>query len=324
MTKCMEKNYMIEKLLRKMIAVVITAAIMIPLMMPQVFAASSITISCKDEIKGGDTFTVAVTIGGGDVGRVDAQLTYDTDMMSYISGGSSSGNTGYVQLKDAGTSGGIVFNLEFQAVKEGNAMLDVSINEIYDLDEQEMETSSASKSISIKGNADEAVLITETAEDEETSGDSDAQDAVVLQGVDEKQGPDITMIAIIVAAVLLILIIIVSIALKKSKKPKKIKAAGTAAAVEVNDEPVDIDDPESGNRYEENLEEPNPLRDYKNPYEVDKELEEELKRRREEIRQRRYEQRMAAREYAKAQTQIWDEWTLDDNDKRDTDDIEKW
>lgn len=322
MIKCMKNNYIIKK----MIAVVVAAAIMIPLMMPQVFAASTITISSKDEIKGGDTFTVSVTIGGGDVGRVDAQLTYDTDMLSYISGGSSSGNTGYVQLKDAGTSGGIVFNLEFQAVKAGNAILDVSINEIYDLDEQEMETASASKSISIKGNADEAVLITETAEEEEeTSDDSAAQDPVVLQGVDEKQEPDITMIAIIVAAVLLLLIIIVSIALKKSKKPKKVKAAAAVSDSEdISDEPVDIDDPESGDRYEENLEGPNPLKDYKNPYEVDKELEEGLKRRREEIRQQRYEQRMAAREYAKAQTQMWDEWTLDDDGRKDSDDIEKW
>lgn len=317
---------MTKNVLRKMIAFVIAAAFFLPMMIPQVFAASTVNISTKDTIQGGETFVVTVSFGNGDISRIDAYMEYDTDMLKYISGGTSEGNTGYIQLKKAGTDGSVVFNIEFQAITEGNAILDVDVNEIYNFDEQPMEKPSASKSITIEGNAAAEEIVETTVSDEETAETVDpAQDPVVLQGVDEKQGPDITMIAIIVAAVLLLLIIIVSIALKKSKKPKKVKvASAVSASEEISDEPVDIDDPESGDRYEENLEGPNPLKDYKNPYEVDKELEEELKRRREEIRQHRYEQRIAAREYAKAQTQMWDEWTLDEDDKRDTDDIEKW
>ena len=325
---------MTEKILRKMIAFVIAAAFILPLMMPQVFAASTVTISTKDTIEGGETFNVAVSFGGGDVGRVNAQLTYDTEMMSYLSGGTSTGDTGYVQLKDAGTDGSVVFNLQFQAIAEGNVMLDVTTFEMYDLDGQQIDNPSSSKSITIEGNAAEEEIVETTApEEEQTETAAPEQEPIVLEGVDEKYAPKIITIAIIAAAVLLLLIIIISIALKKSRKPKKaVKAASMAAgavhaAAGKGVPAADIDDPASGDRYEESLEGPNPLRNYKNPYEVeksDKELEEELQRRREEIRQQRYEQRIAARERAKAQTQLWDAWTLDDDDKKDSDDIEKW
>jgi len=139
----------IEKILRTLIIFVITAAFILPLLTPTVFATSSVTISTADTIKGGDTFTAVVTFGGGNVGRVDAQLTYDTDMLTYISGGSSSGNSGYIQLKDAGTDGSVVFNIEFQALTEGDASIEVLTNEMYDLDEMMIEPVSASKTISI-------------------------------------------------------------------------------------------------------------------------------------------------------------------------------
>jgi len=326
MTRFTERDNIAERILRKMIALVIAAAFILPLMMPQVFAASTVSISTKDTIKGGETFTVAVIFGDGDVSRVDAQLTYDTDMLTYISGGTSSGNSGYVQLKDAGTDGSVVFNLKFQAIADGNVMLDVSTNEIYNFDEQMMENISASKSVTIEGNAPaDAVIEDNEDQDEEPEGSvEDEQHPIVLNGVDEKDNSKIIMIAGIIAAVLLILIIIIAIALKKSSKPKKKAKASAMASGAASIPEADIDDPRSGDRYEESLEEPNPLRNYRNPYEIDKELEEELQRRREEIRQQRYEQRIAARERAKAQTQLWDEWTLDEDDKRDTDDIEKW
>jgi len=326
MTRFTERDNIAERILRKMIALVIAAAFILPLMMPQVFAASTVSISTKDTIKGGETFTVAVIFGDGDVSRVDAQLTYDTDMLTYISGGTSSGNSGYVQLKDAGTDGSVVFNLKFQAIADGNVMLDVSTNEIYNFDEQMMENISASKSVTIEGNAPaDAVIEDNEDQDEEPEGSvEDEQHPIVLNGVDEKDNSKIIMIAGIIAAVLLILIMIIAIALKKSSKPKKKAKASAMASGAASIPEADIDDPRSGDRYEESLEEPNPLRNYRNPYEIDKELEEELQRRREEIRQQRYEQRIAARERAKAQTQLWDEWTLDEDDKRDTDDIEKW
>ena len=111
----------IERLLRFLIALVVVFSLAIPVISPGVFAASSVSISGGDNVKGGDTFNVAVTFSGGDVGRVDAQMTYDTDQLTYISGGTSKGNTGYIQLKSAGTEGAIVFNIKFQAISDGSA-----------------------------------------------------------------------------------------------------------------------------------------------------------------------------------------------------------
>ena len=108
MTYCKDNDSILERILRIVIISVVVLSMMIPVMAPEVFAASSVTISGGDSVKGGDTFTVAVTFGGGSVGRVDGQLTYDTDKLTYISGGSSSGNSGYIQLKKAGTDGSVV------------------------------------------------------------------------------------------------------------------------------------------------------------------------------------------------------------------------
>lgn len=104
MTYCKENDSMFERILRILIIAVVVLSMAIPVMAPEVFAASSVTISGGDSVKGGDSFTVAVTFGGGSVGRVDGQLTYDTDKLTYISGGSSSGNTGYIQLKRPGST----------------------------------------------------------------------------------------------------------------------------------------------------------------------------------------------------------------------------
>lgn len=215
-----ERERLTEKVLRKIIAFVVVMTFIIPLISPSVFAETSITISSGDHVKGGETFTVAVTFGGGSVGRVDAQLLYDTDMLTYVSGGSSSGNTGYIQLKNAGTEGSITFNLEFQAVTEGETALEVTTNEMYDLDEMYLDTPSATKTIAIEGNAEEEVLITET-----TSPDEPVE-TTELVGVDEKPAEEseeegngnINLLFIFGAVVLVILIVIVAVLLATRKK----------------------------------------------------------------------------------------------------------
>ena len=93
MSCCKENDSLLERVLRIAIISVVVLSMIFPVMDPRVFAASSVTISGGENVKGGDTFTVAVTFGGGNVGRVDGQLTYDTDRLTYISGGSSSGNS---------------------------------------------------------------------------------------------------------------------------------------------------------------------------------------------------------------------------------------
>lgn len=219
MTYDEKKDSLMEKTLRKIIAVLIVMAFLIPLITPESFAASNVSISGGDSVKGGEVFTVTVTYSGDDIGRVDGQMTYDTDKLTYISGGSSSGNTGYIQLKDAG-NGSVTFNVKFQAVSQGNTELNVTTNEMYSVDEIQLNNPSASKTVSISGDADSQELITQTR-----SPQTPVEDTGV-KGVDEKgdEGESTvstTAVLIISAAVLIVIIVIISAVLIKKKKNAK-------------------------------------------------------------------------------------------------------
>lgn len=231
MTYCKENESLTERILRIAIITIVILSMVVPIVSPRVFAASSVTISGGDSVKGGDTFTVAVTFGGGSVGRVDGQLTYDTDKLTYISGGSSSGNSGYIQLKSAGTDGSITFNIQFQAIAEGNTVLEVTTNDMYDLDERSMDTVSGSKTISISGSAASDEIIAQT-----TSPDQPVEETELI-GVDEKTDDsdgnlNINMILIIIAAVLVILIVVIAVALKKKKASGKAGNESKAAELD--------------------------------------------------------------------------------------------
>lgn len=222
MTYCKNYESLTERFLRIAIIVTVVLSLIIPLMDPRVFAASSVDISGGDNVKGGDTFTVTVTFGGDDVGRVDGQLIYDTDKLTYLSGGSSSGNSGYIQLNEGGGDGSITFNIEFQAVTEGDTVLDITTNNLYDVNERAIDNVSGSKTISISGTAASEELITQTTSPEQPVEETE------LIGVDEKEDENtstasISMILIIIAAVLVILIIIVAAILSKKKKNSKKK-----------------------------------------------------------------------------------------------------
>ena len=231
MTYCKENESLTERILRIAIITIVILSMVVPIVSPRVFAASSVTISGGDSVKGGDTFTVAVTFGGGSVGRVDGQLTYDTDKLTYISGGSSSGNSGYIQLKSAGTDGSITFNIQFQAIAEGNTVLEVTTNDMYDLDERSMDTVSGSKTVSISGSAASDEIIAQT-----TSPDQPVAETELI-GVDEKTDDsdgnlNIDLILIIVAAVLVILIVVIAVALKKKKASGKAGNESKAAELD--------------------------------------------------------------------------------------------
>ena len=69
----------------------VVAAFAVPLLTPRVFAASTVSISGGDQVKGGETFTVTVTYSGAQIGSVNGSMTYDTNKLNYLSGGSSNG-----------------------------------------------------------------------------------------------------------------------------------------------------------------------------------------------------------------------------------------
>ena len=225
MTHCKERETLAERILRKAIVAVVVLALLIPVMTPQVFAASTVTINGGDDVSGGDTFTVEVTFGGGNIGRVDGAMTYDTDMLTYISGGSSTGNSGYIQLSNGSTDGSVTFSIEFQALTDGETTLEVTTNEMYDLDEAYInETPSASKTITIAGSAASEEVIEQTESPEQPVEETE------LKGVDEKPEEEeedgTTLLMVIAIAVPVILIIIIAVVLAKKKRGRKEPPAG--------------------------------------------------------------------------------------------------
>lgn len=205
-----------SKILRKLIVFVMVAAIAIPFISPEIFAAATVTAECGSKVSVGDTFTIKVTYGGEQIGRVDGQLTYDTSKLEYISGGTSEGDTGYVQMKLAGTDGTISFNLKFKAIEEGSTNLEITTNEIYDFAEIPLDTPSLTKTISVS--ADGSSSIDENVSEENLSATDPAADEIYQdEEFVEEHNNKLTMILIGSAAVLVLLIIVISVVLRKRR-----------------------------------------------------------------------------------------------------------
>lgn len=201
-----------KKTVKRLAAAAMALMFVIPLLTAPSFAASSVSITGGDSVSGGETFTVTVTYSGDSVGRVIAGMTYDPSMISYLSGGSSLGDTGYIQLENAGTGEDIKFDLKFQALKEGSTSVNVETREVYDLDENFMGgIAASSKSISISGNAEKEELVAgETVPQKDYEPD--------LISVDEKEPTvNTTLILVVGAVILAILITVIAIIIRKKK-----------------------------------------------------------------------------------------------------------
>jgi len=211
--------------LRKTFLTVAVAVMMVLFMIPsQVSAASGLTVDGPDSVSGGEVFTVTVTYDADGVGRVSGNLTYDTEYLTYVSGGSSSGNIGYVQLNGAGTGEDITFSIKMQAIKEGSTSVSIDTSEMYDLNEMDMETPAGSYSVEITGDAAEDEKIIEEADAEDNAADEDGMNSVD-EKTDEETGPQTeeaetpqeipTWIFGVIAGVLLILIIMIAAKLRR-------------------------------------------------------------------------------------------------------------
>lgn len=224
---------MTDRILRRMIIIIMVVAIALPFMSPEIFASSKVNVSGGDNVKVGESFSLTVTYSGGDVGRVDGQLEYDTDSMSYLSGGTSSGDTGYVQLNKAGIDGTITFTLKFKALNSGNPTVYVSTNDMYDLDERAMETPSVSKTINIsgvsssQGNKDGSGSQGDSDKDKTLdSGNSNGTEATnITDSSDlsdirqqETGGINSIMVLLIMAVIVAVIIAVIAVVLVKKRR----------------------------------------------------------------------------------------------------------
>ncbi|MBR6443854.1 MAG: hypothetical protein IKS63_00295, partial [Firmicutes bacterium] len=131
---CFKKStYLIMALL---LAAMVTV---MPLASDEVWASEgSAGIDAASKVTKGDKFTVTVTYSGEYLGRVRGMMKYDTSVLKYISGGSSEGNGGAVELRGSGEGGDITFKIKFKAVGKGKSKLSLKTSDMYDLDEMDM------------------------------------------------------------------------------------------------------------------------------------------------------------------------------------------
>ena len=82
---------------------------------------------------------MAITASGGSLMSADVMLSYDSDILEFVSGTDASGDAGAIRVRgDGGTPGtdSMRFTLKFNAIAAGTAKITVSSQEIYDSDSQ--------------------------------------------------------------------------------------------------------------------------------------------------------------------------------------------
>ena len=166
-------------------------------------AGSSVVISGSKSVNQGDSLTVTVTFKGDDIGRVDGQMTYDSSVLSYVSGGSSKGDNGYIELADAGTGEELTFNLKFKACGEGTTSLKVTTQGVYNLEEEYIDAPSGAMQVSVDGNETES-----TADETQGQDITDNQDVSIDDSSSENGSLNLVIIGAVCTAALVIIVLL--------------------------------------------------------------------------------------------------------------------
>lgn len=224
--------------IRTVAAMVMTAVFLLPVI---AFAAdTNVSISGGSSVKEGETTTVTVTYKGDSLGFVDGELRYDSDSLEYLSGGSSQGNNGVVQLKrwSDNASGVITFSLKFRGLREGAVDLDLKTYETQNLDGIGMSRPSANKSLKVMEGEQQTTVAQTTETQEITTADTETQTegtesagqenlatvesewntAEEPTEAEEEAQDNLSTYLPIVIAILLIVIVIAVVVIRKKKR----------------------------------------------------------------------------------------------------------
>lgn len=223
--------------MKRRIQIITAVLLLLNMLVPaSVFGAdSSVSITGGKSAKVGDTVTVTVTYRGDALGYVNGQLTYDNSKMEYLSGGSSQGDAGLVELKEyaSDASGKLSFQVKFRAVDSGSVALNLETLETQNLDgDQSMGTPSASRTLRITGSQSAATDPSQedATTESETDASTESEETGETQAAESESGEssdtadsgeesDVNFVVVgVIAAVILILIAIIAIALRRKGK----------------------------------------------------------------------------------------------------------
>ncbi len=161
----------------KRIALLILAALLCFLPVFVSAAGVGIDIDCGSaEI--GKEFSVNVTFKADGIGAVDADFSYDKDMLSFTGGNNATAasGTGRIIAVAGGETSALTVTLSFKALKAGDTPLSVTVNEALTFQEQSLGQASVTDLVTITGEkaAETEPAPTETAAAAETAAPTDA------------------------------------------------------------------------------------------------------------------------------------------------------
>lgn len=211
-----------KKIITVLILCIITA-------LPQsVFAASlNLNAECSSNISAGENFTVAVKYSSDYLDSIKGSVSYDTDCLEYISGGSSAGDGGIIKLRGSSDDGKtITFDLKFKALKTGTASVAISTEEAYDLDGKAMNTPYVTKNITVEaafsGEVTDNTENTDKSSIDNSSNDKNAVDTAENNISQEYRNSVLLAVSAgIIAAALVIVCIIAGVKKKKRNRDKQ-------------------------------------------------------------------------------------------------------
>lgn len=197
------------------------------MVIPQVAFADSMDLAIKggDNVKAGETFEITVSYSAADIDWVDGQLKYDTSVLSYIYGGSSSGDGSIVSLKEASDNGKeITFRLKFKAIASGTSDLSVETSEAYDFNGRLLNFPQAQKSVKVE-EKEEITSEDDEEEKEETEvseeDEPETEEAEDIEDVDRNVGPLNFYLICGTAIAAFLLVILLCIAARRKRRNKR-------------------------------------------------------------------------------------------------------
>jgi hypothetical protein len=147
------------------------------IVLPKMAIASDIEVKTDmEQMKKGDTVTVAITVSDENIAIAQGVFSYDHKIISYTSstGGVSDGKLNMISLKEGGSSS-LTAVIEFEAIGEGETQLIASIENMLDYDGKELKACQSSVDIEV---------ISDESKQDEAKSEEDILATFELDGIE--------------------------------------------------------------------------------------------------------------------------------------------
>lgn len=149
------------------------------------FASTDVNISTGKDVYVGDKFTTTVKYNSDNLSRVKGTIEYDKANLSYISGGTNSGDTGSISFDSASSDGKtIILKIQFTAIKDGSTDLVLNTKDAYNIDEEAIDIAKYNKEIFIIKSGKDTETI-ENNKPESVKENKSQKDEIVKEDVEK-------------------------------------------------------------------------------------------------------------------------------------------